>query len=265
MRPVVSPERDEMLAALLAASPPRHVPPTLAKAARRQAGSRVGLVFGAVFGLFGMIFVVVFFPWNFLQDWRLRGDSAASTTGKILTAESTRMSINDTRVWRYGHEFSVGEQFLRGECYTTGPRWAAGDAVTVRYLPNDPLVSCVEGARSSTGNGTVAFVLIFPAVGFGMAIWTLRSRRRAMALLRNGHLGEAVIASVERTGVQINYQPVFKVTLRLRDHAAAVPVVIRCHTPAVVTFAETRFKSGQPVYVLYDPARPKRLLLPETL
>lgn len=39
---------------------------------------------------------------------------------------------------------------------------------------------------------------------------------------------------------------------------------MRSHHPGVVSFATARKESAEPVTILYDPRKPKRLILPET-
>lgn len=40
---------------------------------------------------------------------------------------------------------------------------------------------------------------------------------------------------------------------------------LAAHDPAVIRFVEERCASQQPVFAIYDPRHPKRVLLPETL
>jgi hypothetical protein len=249
----------------LAAPAPRRVPARLAAAACAQAGARVLLWLGAAFGAVGLLFVVQMAPWRALDDWRLDAADSVETPGKIAEAAPTGMSINKRTVWRYRFEFRAEGESRTGMCFTAGQSWQAGETVTVRHRPGNAGVAVVRGARTSPG-GSVGFVVtIIAVIGLSLAAWIFLRRRRAMRLLTHGRLTDALVAAMEKTGASVNYQPVFKVSLRILDAAATVPVVVRCYAPEVVTFAETRLQSGQPVFVLFDPTRPNYALLPEAL
>jgi hypothetical protein len=254
--------RTAQLAELLAEPPPRHrVPKDLRKAAMRQAAPGFLIPFGALFAAIGLFLAWIFVPWNFMEDVKLK--EGVTTPGVVLSASPTDMSINSTQVMRYAFKYQPKDGAeMRGECFTTGSRWQEGDAVTVRYLAGNPAISVIDGARRSPGTLGVAFVLIFPVIGFGLIAWVVIARRRMNALLQNGTVTEALVTRIEETSVQVNRRYVQAIALQCNDGAA---LVARRHQPEIVAFAHERMATQQPVFVLYDPARPKRILLPETL
>lgn len=260
-------QRDEELATFLASPVPRRVPARIVSAAKRHDATAVLFWIGLVVGGFSVGFVPLFFPWGFWNDGRLASAAALTVDGRILAAEETGLKINGTRVWAYRFEYRSPQSdggLRSGESFTTGRRWQAGEAVRVRYLAGTD-VACPEGARTTKGGGATAFVLVFPAVGFGLAGFGWRARRRVLATLTHGQLTEAKVVAVKPTLVRVNGKPVFTVQLQESSRGIAGPFIARCHQTAAVEFAEARLRSQQPVYVLYDPRSPDRAILPEVL
>lgn len=241
---------DDELAAFLAALPPRRVPARLAKSAQAQAAGWFLLVVGAIFGVIGLI---------------LADSGAALAPGQIVAAESTKVRINGERVWNYRFEFRAGEMARLKTCFAAEGKWRVGSAVEVRYLPGNPDIAVVQGGRCSLGGAFGSLVLIFPFVGFGLLGWTLTKRGQAMRILEGGRLAEALVESVEPTSMKVNKRPVYAIKLRVTEADPAVPITVRFWEPDVVSFAKTRMASRQPAYILFDPTRPNRVLLPETL
>jgi hypothetical protein len=255
---------DEELVRFLAAPVPRVIPAILRRAARREAGSFGLLFFGAVFLAMGLFFTKIFLPWKQLDEWRLAASRPAVAQGQITSVEKTNMSINDEQVMRYGFEFAAARGGLvRGECFTTGRRWSPGDAVKVRYDAIKPALACPAGARLSEGSLESAFVLVFPLVGGGIIGWGIYARRRMLWVMKNGALGDFRVTAIEPTRVEINEQPQFKITLQRIDQAVAQPHEVRWSKPELLAFARERQKNGQAVFGLFDPAKPKKVLLPE--
>jgi hypothetical protein len=93
----------------------------------------------------------------------------------------------------------------------------------------------------------------------------MRARRRTIALLERGFLAEALVTGIEQTNVSVNNRYVHKISLARTDAAAGGTFVVRQSAPDVIAFAQGRMDAQQPVFVLYDPAKPKRALLPEAL
>lgn len=255
---------DEELVRFLAAPAPRLIPTTLRKDALRESGSLARVGFGAIFLAMGLFFVSVFLPWRQLDEWRLGAGHYELAQGRIISVEKTNMTMNKVRVMRHGFEFKPAQsETVRGECFTTGRRWTAGSVVRVRYSPAEPALACPEGARLSQGSLGSAFVLIFPIVGGGIIFWVVRSRRRMLWIMQNGTLGDFRVTAIEPTAVTINKQQQFKITLRRLDLADAQPHEVHWYKPELLTFARERQKNGQAVFGLFDPAKPKKLLLPE--
>jgi hypothetical protein len=265
-----TPEGRDQLAALLAAPPPRRVPPEVRKAALRQSYLRVIALFGTLFLFIGLAGLGVFFPWHFYQDRALLAADTATAPGRILSANQTSMSIggNDdhrgTPVYSYDFEFSTSMQkAVRGTCYTTGARWKNGETVTVRFRPEQPTLACVTGARLSPSDDGGFFTLLFPLVGSGILYLCWRLRSNTLRLLESGQAAEATITAIEETRTKINNKTVYKITLRSDAVLSGRPLTARYYQPEIVAFAREHQASNQPVYVLFDPAKPKSCLLPE--
>lgn len=257
---------DEELAAFLVAAAPRRVPERFVKKAKAQFAGMITIIFGGVFGFMGLVMAFAMQPWRVLEDWRLAGGSAATAPGRIVAAETANLRVNGVHIWRFDFAFVVDGRETTASCYAERGRWQRGEGVGVRYLPDDPTMAVAEGGRRSAGGGGFAWiVLLFPGVGLGLLAWAVTQRRRAVRLLTHGRLDEAVVESITPTGTKVNGRRVQEIKLRATDGGGGAPFTVRFHAPEIVALAEARLASGQPVYLLRDPARPNRVIFPEAL
>ncbi|HET7535489.1 MAG TPA: DUF3592 domain-containing protein [Candidatus Didemnitutus sp.] len=253
------------IAQLLANSPPRLVPAHVAKAAK-GGGAWALTLFGLLFGGFGLFFVFLFFPWRVVDEWRLAHGSTRTASGIVTDAYKTSLSVNKQRVFGYVVDYAYdagGKHTLT--CYTTGQHWATGDFVTVNYLASDPGIACIPGARLDQGGTVGFFVLIFPLVGFPLAGGVLLGRSRTTRILREGIAAEVDVLGVDATGTRVNYQTVYKITVSSAALAGGQPVVVRRYKKPDVDLAMRYTLQKQPVFILYDPRKPSRLIFPEAL
>jgi hypothetical protein len=262
-----APSHLDQIAVLLAEAPPRDVPPELRRAAMRQTAPLLFIVIGGILTAFTMIFFLAFFPWSLTRQWKLDASSAATTPGKVLTVERTSLSISKSVVMRTTFEYSPSPTSgaLRGSCYTTGSSWSPGADVVVRYRPDDPSIACVAGARLTKTGPMAGFVVLLPGIGLTMIWIGLRLRHNTLRLLVHGQVTEAHVTAVERTVTQIGNDHVYHIRLKRIDRPDDPPLELNKWDPTVVAFARARLDSQQPVFVLFDPRRPKRALLPEVL
>lgn len=254
------------IAQLLASPPPRTVPAQVQQAVLGRGCARWSLAgFGLLFGGFGMVFVVMFFPWRFVDDFRL-ADSDCTTPGVIRRVTPTSMSVNKTKVFEYTFTYTPADERPReAHCYTTGRRWTGGEAVTVLYLRGDPDVACVEGARLSQGGWSGVFPVVFPLVGGGLFAGFMVNRRRNQRLLREGLVAEVDVLSVTETMTQVNNQRVHRIELANPVQAGGPPITVRRVRRADIDLARQHADNRQPVFVLYDSRKPSRVIFPEAL
>ncbi len=256
----------EDIAQLLASAPPRRVPSSVARAATGNRSSWFLPLFGLVFGGMGLVFTLVFFPWRFRDDWRLAADSARTVPGVITDVSRTNLSLNKVRVMAYGFRYTPGDGRRRqGRCFTTGTRWAGHASVTVRYLPDEPDLACVDGARLSESGGGGAFVALFPLIGGGLVGWFVLDRRRVHRLLRDGLMAEADVISVDETSARVNNQNVYRIVIKAPALQGGQPLTVHRVNKPDVNLALKHFGEKQPIFVLYDLRHPKRVLFPEAL
>ncbi len=264
--PADNASRLDQLAAVLASPVPRRPPPELLARVKGEAASLFTVGFGLCFAAFGMVFVALFFPWQLPFEVRLKLPDVRTAEARIERVEATNFSINKTRVRGYDFLFTTpdGAQ-IRGRCYTTGQRWPEGAVAAVRYVAGDPTVACLDGARLSQGGWIGLLVLFFPAVGLGVAGYSLLERRRAARMLIHGTVAELRVTAVESTGVQVNKRPLHRITLVRVDVPGAEPRVERRSDGRAVRFAMERLVSRQPMFVLVDPKKATRTLWIEAL
>ncbi len=190
---------------------------------------------------------------------RLRG--APTAPGRVEAVSPTRMKIQGVAVQRIDYSFQPpGQKTGQGTCFATGGNWTFGQRIAVAYLPNDPAIHCPVGARKSESEIGGFTLWLLPLAGIIIIGTTLAARRRARWLLQWGTVTEARVTQVVATSMRVNRRRVFAITFALPQGQT---ITLRRHVSNWVQFAQARLLSLQPVFVLYDPAHPKRLLLPE--
>ena len=145
------------------ASPPRRVPWSIVAAAMP---GPIGL-FGAVFLIFGMVFVILFAgDIRPIDELRLAA-SRTTATATVTGYNETNSSENDETIYIYRLTFwTPDEQEIEATSYVTGRVWSNGDRVPVRYLPDKPTVAVLENTRHSVFTPWILMcVMIFPAIG----------------------------------------------------------------------------------------------------
>lgn len=191
--------------------PPRSVPlQVMASAMFGFAGG-----FGAVFLIMGLVFTLVFTQgYRPIDEIRLAA-SQTTAPGVITAVTQTNSSENDVYVYSYEFAFTTnrGEK-ITGVSYTTGEQWSARDHVTIEYVPGEPSIARIQGARTSDFTPWVLFVLIFPFIGAVMFGSAAVAGVREVLLLRRGELADARILSSRPTGVSVNNTPVVEYSSR---------------------------------------------------
>jgi hypothetical protein len=252
------------IAQLLAGSPPRLVPTHVTQVARKQQAPLVGGAVGLGFMLIGTMMVTFAFPWRAWDQWRLSGREAGTVAGVVTAVERSNTSVNKQRVMETTFAFTpAGEMRHVAQCYTTGSRWNVGESVTVRYLRNDSTVACIEGGRLDLIGWGGAFAGLFPLVGAALFISFVRRYRDARHLLVEGLLAEVDVLAVDATMMRVNKQTVYKITLSALGGRG--PRTVRRTNPVEIDLAGRHRDAKQPVFVLYDPRKPARMIFPEAL
>lgn len=254
----------EELKEFLSHEPPRPVPP----AVRKEAMKRVPLIItlmGLLFAAFGVPFVGIFVPWRLPDDLSLSAGGVTAPDAVVLREESTGMSENDRRVYRYVFEFetAAGER-MTGTCYRTGSSFQAGQRVDAQYLSARPAVSRIAGTRLSPFGWGGGFVIIFPIVGLCMVVFPLRSRGRLMRLLRRGRFATGRIVSVDATNVRVNKEMRHRVTVTF-SHGFDTQTTTYAAYGADVLLAQQKQAAGESIGLLYDERDPRRVFLVNTL
>jgi hypothetical protein len=239
------------------APPPRPVP------LRVVCAAMLGIVggMGAIFFLFGMIFVWIFAgDINLLDEWRLA--RSTSTSQAIVTqVTGTSSSENDETVYRYTFSFETHEEkTVTAHSYSTGGLYSEGTSVNVTYLPDKPGVARLEGTRLSTFSPWVLlFVSIFPLIGLVMLVASTVSGLSQVFLLSYGEIGGAHVLSSKLTGMSMNKQPVieYRYELRTRDG--------QCYEGKSRALPSGRVGDEAEEPALYLPSNPKLSVLVDAL
>lgn len=245
--------------------PPRPVPPNI----RKSALSRVPLataVGGFAFIAFSIPFMAIFFPWRVADDLLLSAIARVTHDAVVDVRAATHMKENNREVYRYEFSFTPeGGSRRSGACYATGSSFDAGARVAVEYLPTDRVVARIQGCRLSRFGWGGGFVVLFPAIGLGLVYFTLRARRRRVALLSDGRFSAGRIESVEATNVRVNRQMRYRVTVSFKDKAGQDRTSHYHAYGGDVLLAEKKQAENAPIGVLYDASDPSRICLVDEL
>jgi hypothetical protein len=238
------------------APPPRPVP--LAVICSAMFGVAGWL--GAIFLTTGLGFTIVFTQgYRPVDEMRL---ALAQTTaqGIITTVSETNSTENDVPVYEYGFAFTTNSgQRVTGRSYFTGDRWGANTSVTIEYVPEEPAIARIKGARLSLFMPWVLFVLLFPAIGAAMFGWAAIGGWRQVALLRHGEVADARILSQRPTNVEINGRPVIEYFYEFRTGAGET------FNGSAKALPSERIGDEENEPALYLPANPDRSTLVDAI
>ncbi|HKR64378.1 MAG TPA: DUF3592 domain-containing protein, partial [Thermoanaerobaculia bacterium] len=137
-----------------------------------------------------------------------------------------------------------------GTSYVTGRELPDGEAVTVEYDPTHPERSRIEGMRRAEFSPFVAFVVIFPLIGYIVLTFCTFLGRRRTHLLQNGEFAMGVLTAKRATNMTVNKRPVMELTFEFKGRDGRVhEAKARSSTPAAL-----EDEAQEPL--LYDPEDP---------
>lgn len=235
------------------ADPPRRVPWTVIASA---IPGMIGL-FGAIFFLFGMFFVVIFAgEVRPLDELRL-SSSTTTATATVIDVQDTNATENEVTVFEYRFTFRTRtEADVTATSFSTGQLYSKGERVPVTYLPDKPTVAQLQDTRRTTFPWwTALFVGIFPFIGGVLLLAGTLSGWRQVRLLALGRLTYARWVNASPTRTTVNDQPVLKYTFEFQAEDGQTYQGNSKSLPKAQLGDEAR----EPV--LYLPANPDRSML----
>lgn len=227
--------------------PPRRVP--LALSIRVVLGSMLGQVGWFLVG-FGFVFVWAFDAGGGVMSTIRFAGELATVEGTTTSWRELNLSINDEQVYATSYVYLVEGRTYTGESYATGYYVPEGLRLPVEYRPSDPSISRVQGMRASVAGLPIAFVFVIPLIGLAFVRWGLRNGLRNRRLLAEGQLAFGTLVSDEETSVQVNNQPVRRLTFAFTDGSGG-----RYHVVASTHHAAELMDDAQEPLV-YDPRYP---------
>ena len=283
----------EELGEFLKQEPPRSVPRVIRKAGLKGS-TWVAILFGFIFVGAGIPFLYIFFPWNLASEIQLDYGEIVTTKGTIQTMTETSMTMR-SRHQRYGTPVSEviftfpvknaaasqGQQLIQnGTCYITGALYQRvgrakgnqtkrvliqpGQRVTIEYLKRDPSICRVKGARLNPAGNFGIFIILFPILGFCLVYFSLRHRKMKMHLLKYGHFATGVVTDINPSGVRFNGEVQYAITVTFNPGDG--DLTSTCNAPdRWVKDDERKMEGGENVGILYDPHKPQRMLITDSL
>ena len=249
------------------------------------------VLFGSGFGQIcwlafaaSMLFAGVFTARSEVRNfWEFRGE-LATTEGQVDRLAATSASENEQPIWAFEYGYEVAGKPFRGRSYDLGsPRLEAGARATVEYLAADPARSRLRGMRRHEFGSEVAFVLLFPALGFVGGLVTFVRGLGHRRILRSGMLAWGKLVSNRPTSTTVNDKPVRELTFEFRVKRPRAPEPSAAGGPFRVagkpseverrpaphrhyrtkwrTHEIDRLTDGRKEPLLYDPARPERAVM----
>lgn len=243
---------------------PRSVPARIRKLVLSTTGLNVRLLAGAGLLGFGLLVSLLFFPRKLVGELLLDHSEYRQAEARVTDLVTSRLSVNKRSVHRATYEFTVDQRKHNGSSYHTKDLPTPNGHRTVHYLASDPTVNRLAGGSLNPVGYLGALMGLFPLVGLVILFGALRNRHHRLRILRVGKFALAHVRSIDATNVRINNQLRFRITIQLESPEVPEPLELYRHGPEV-DLARRSLESSEPTGVLYDPARPSRLIILESL
>lgn len=232
------------------APPPRRVPFSLSIVSSLNAIAQIGW---AVFG-FGMIFF-----WGFVTNAdfsfiTFRGERA-NVAGVVTKVSDTSASQGRRRIRANHYQYSVAGRTFDGTSYSNDSSLSPGENVDVEYTVDSPEKSHIVGQRHKMFSPGVAFVTIFPLIGFLLLFFAMRWGSRRTRLLRDGVLTTGVLTAKRPTNMTVNNRRVFELDFEFTARDGR-----KCIAKARSSITD-RLEDERQELLLYDPEKPEDAVL----
>lgn len=197
------------------------------------------------------------------SSWRHFRGPIETVPGVITSSEQTRASEGGDRrrhrkgerIFAHHYAFEFNGRRYRGVSYCVGGGPRAGQNVVVEFVAGRPELSRIRGMRRAVFGPSVAFALVFPAVGLGLVVASLVRARKHLRLLVNGEVALGRLANKEETAFKVNKQPVYKLTFEFTDWRGDTQRAV------VRTEKVARLEDEPYERLFYDPQQPTRAVL----
>jgi hypothetical protein len=214
--------------------------------------------FGWFFFGFGMIFFWIF-GWNShamvsLGTW----GKWIPTEGTIFMVEPTSARENEVVVYKITLQYQVQGQTFLSDVYKTGGGYSEGQSVKVEYNKRLPNVARMEGTRRGLFSSWALMVVIFPLVGLGFIIGSLRTNLKFLDLLKIGDYVRGKIVAKNSTGstIKINNRtyPVYEYKFEFQHKTSTYFATCKTHLTENVEDEEREI-------ILFDRFRPDKSIV----
>jgi len=261
------PERQQQEAEPRLPSPTSQSVPT--HSGEREVPWAVGVrvIYGNLWSLLGWIFLMIAVPGAcicvFFSDvssyFEFRGP-IAEAQAHVLSVDRTSSHENNSTILRYDFEFTADGRPMTRRSYSPGAPLQPGQVVTVEYPEGRPELARIKGMRRRPMPAWLVLVAC-PHLILGVVFACLgrRQGRRATHLLKHGATARAELLSKRRTLARVNNKPVYRFEFRFEDSSG------NSHTIVAKTHRTELVEDEERELVLYDPERPERAVVVDTL
>ncbi|MEO1259154.1 MAG: hypothetical protein AAFZ15_10175 [Bacteroidota bacterium] len=129
-------------------------------------------------------------------DWQ-------STSGFIVSADSTNTVEGAERIWKYAHSFGLDGQRYLGESYSVGKKFDARQRAYIRYDVNDPDRNYIVGLRRHEFSSKADWFLLVPLFGLLLLILPVQYNLKVIRLLKIGDFTRGKLVNKYATGETI--------------------------------------------------------------
>lgn len=213
--------------------------------------------FGSIFFWFGLIFVLLFVGQSNVVYWFKFDGDWVETQGMIQSIEETNSEVNESPVYEYSFSFNVGGQSYQGVSYSTwNSSIVEGKETAIEYKEGDANRARIMNTTEAMFPSWIAFVLLFPIVGFFLVWSGLNKNIQALHLLVHGNFTRGKMLSYNATGVEINEAPVYEYEFEFETNYKTYIATCRTHHTQAVEDEELEkilYKKDDPTYsIVYD-------------
>jgi hypothetical protein len=245
---------------------PRIAPPGLKSQLIKKSPTRVFLLIGAIFLLIGIGINWFMFPRRLLDSFKLDTGKKSFASGVVDGSEKTSMSVGKgnsrRRVYRIFFSWQTPDgKHVKGVCYhSSRRRYERGQKVEIQYLESSPYICRITGCTLSSFGYIGLLFTLFPFIGLGFIITWLVQRSRLNRLLAYGAPATGVISDVIATKVRVNKQQRYKIMVSYGREDGMQQDGFYYAYGTDVTAAEHKMDQGEAITILYDRAKPQKVL-----